>query len=319
MKSPARICTYLNQTKLGQLELVTSAMFSAFRERLTAYCSPFQAKSQRNPLKTRLKQDRRSVSPSERLENAKKWVSKSALSPSTAAKPNKIHKVKGARVSKKSNNIKTPTKNKCLTFNGANTKSAGNRKSPQSYTDDTDITLVHEDDDEEAVDSAQVSPGSNWSRRFEDDNTMVVDETVGGKGSNTEQEIAEDVSPSSVYNTGDLEKEQSDIQRLNAERALAEREKKAAAGSGYKECTDDMKALSHKLNMRGFEALVPNTWRLDFTTIPTRMFAKDDRKAFIKPAYGSQFRGKALLFTPQSVHLSPDTSGHIVLFSNPIY
>ena len=50
--------------------------------------------------------------------------------------------------------------------------------------------------------------------------------------------------------------------------------------------------LFNKLNMRGFEPLLPRTWELDFPTVPSALFTGDIQNAFMKAMYGSDFRGK---------------------------
>ena len=50
--------------------------------------------------------------------------------------------------------------------------------------------------------------------------------------------------------------------------------------------------LFNKLNMRGFEPLMPRTWALDFPTIPTDLFTEDAQQAFLKAVNGTDFRGR---------------------------
>ena len=50
--------------------------------------------------------------------------------------------------------------------------------------------------------------------------------------------------------------------------------------------------LFDKLNMRGFEPLLLQTWAIDFPTIPSALFTGDIQKAFLKAMHGSEFRGK---------------------------
>lgn len=60
--------------------------------------------------------------------------------------------------------------------------------------------------------------------------------------------------------------------------------------------TEDEITLFQKLGMRGYEPLMPISWTMDFKTIPTALFTKDDDVAFIKAAHGTDFRGKCCAF-----------------------
>ena len=50
--------------------------------------------------------------------------------------------------------------------------------------------------------------------------------------------------------------------------------------------------LFHKLNMRGFEPLLSETWDWDFETVPDRMFSGDDTKVLIKAREGNEYNGR---------------------------
>lgn len=54
---------------------------------------------------------------------------------------------------------------------------------------------------------------------------------------------------------------------------------------------EDEVALFQKLNMRGFEPLLPSTWSFDFRTCPEIIFSSDDEETFINSASGNDFRG----------------------------
>ena len=61
--------------------------------------------------------------------------------------------------------------------------------------------------------------------------------------------------------------------------------------------------LFQKLGMRGFEPLMPEAWAMDFVMMPSTLFTGNLEKAFIKPAYGNNFRGMS------SAHLDSSTIG----------
>ncbi|KAI4250883.1 MAG: hypothetical protein L6R35_007621, partial [Caloplaca aegaea] len=47
--------------------------------------------------------------------------------------------------------------------------------------------------------------------------------------------------------------------------------------------------LFHKLNMRGFEPLLPDTWDFEFVTLPNNLFSDNDAKVLIKAREGSEY------------------------------
>lgn len=49
--------------------------------------------------------------------------------------------------------------------------------------------------------------------------------------------------------------------------------------------------LFHKLNMRGFEPLLPDTWDFEFVTLPDNIFSANDGKVLIKAREGSEYNG----------------------------
>lgn len=55
--------------------------------------------------------------------------------------------------------------------------------------------------------------------------------------------------------------------------------------------SEDSIFMFQKLNMRGFEALLPNPWKEDFVTLPLNLFTPNDSKAFVKADGLSDFRG----------------------------
>lgn len=56
--------------------------------------------------------------------------------------------------------------------------------------------------------------------------------------------------------------------------------------------SEDAVFLFQKLNMRGFEPILPDDWKDDFPTVPLGLFTKVEPKQFIKAQHLSTFRGK---------------------------
>ena len=50
--------------------------------------------------------------------------------------------------------------------------------------------------------------------------------------------------------------------------------------------------LFKKLNIRGFEPLLPQNWRMDFPTCPYILFTADKSRTFIRSMNGNEFRGE---------------------------
>lgn len=56
--------------------------------------------------------------------------------------------------------------------------------------------------------------------------------------------------------------------------------------------TEDAIELVQKFQMRGFEPLMPKSWELDFSTLPSELFTANSEEAFIKSVVGKNFRGE---------------------------
>lgn len=54
--------------------------------------------------------------------------------------------------------------------------------------------------------------------------------------------------------------------------------------------------LYNKLNMRGFQPLLPTPWHMDFPTFPPVLFSSNNERVFIKSLCGKDFRGMHPLF-----------------------
>ncbi|KAF1972185.1 hypothetical protein BU23DRAFT_508954 [Bimuria novae-zelandiae CBS 107.79] len=59
--------------------------------------------------------------------------------------------------------------------------------------------------------------------------------------------------------------------------------------------SEDAVFLFQKLNMRGFEPILPYDWKADFPTVPLDLFTKNESKQFIKANCQSSFRAKYAL------------------------
>ena len=59
-----------------------------------------------------------------------------------------------------------------------------------------------------------------------------------------------------------------------------------------------------KLNIRGFEPLLPSNWQMDFPTCPNNLFTANKSRAFIHSANGNDFRGKQFLLILPSLSLT---------------
>lgn len=77
---------------------------------------------------------------------------------------------------------------------------------------------------------------------------------------------------------------------INVAQERAEREA-AVTNADRADWSDAELALFQRLNMRGFEPLLPGTWRLDFNTIPDSLFTDKDEEVFIGSSTGHDFRG----------------------------
>ncbi|EON60803.1 hypothetical protein W97_00012 [Coniosporium apollinis CBS 100218] len=59
--------------------------------------------------------------------------------------------------------------------------------------------------------------------------------------------------------------------------------------------TEDAIELVQKFQMRGFEPLMPKSWELDFSTLPSELFTANNEEAFIKSVVGKDFRATKAL------------------------
>jgi hypothetical protein len=78
--------------------------------------------------------------------------------------------------------------------------------------------------------------------------------------------------------------------KINIEK---ERNRRDQQGHELREAgwSEDVVFLFQKLGMRGFEPILPIGWIDDFETVPEDLFTENMDKAFIKPAFGSDYSG----------------------------
>ena len=72
----------------------------------------------------------------------------------------------------------------------------------------------------------------------------------------------------------------------------------------YQPTADDLRVMKtwssdevwtfHKLNNRGFEPLLPETWAQEFVTVPDDVFSKDDSEVYVKTHKGNEYNGRSL-------------------------
>ena len=83
----------------------------------------------------------------------------------------------------------------------------------------------------------------------------------------------------------------------------------AAQAVGKGDWSEAEIALFQRLSMRGFEPLLPGTWRMDFKTIPDPLFTDKDEEIFIGSTKGQDFRGK-----PDSTQSPHELLSELTLF-----
>lgn len=130
------------------------------------------------------------------------------------------------------------------------------------------------------------SPPSSLNRYTDFDGDTLVHESVEDLPEEEEYEwdaneetfLVDDGQYMELHKSVNHEKEQ--LRQENQGRELRE--------AGWSE---DAVFMFQKLNMRGFEPLLPDGWVNDFETLPVDLFTANENKAFIKADGGSDFRG----------------------------
>ncbi|KAJ4296867.1 hypothetical protein N0V90_006915 [Kalmusia sp. IMI 367209] len=143
-----------------------------------------------------------------------------------------------------------------------------------------------------AIDHALLppSPPSSLSRYRDFDGDTLVHDSVEGLPQEEESEwdaneetfVVDDGQYMDLHKSANHEKEQ--VRQENQSRKLRE--------AGWSE---DAVFMFQKLNMRGFEPLLPDGWVNDFETLPVDLFTANENKAFIKADVGSDFRAQHAL------------------------
>lgn len=144
---------------------------------------------------------------------------------------------------------------------------------------DEDENEDAEDDADDLANNTTLVAAEDEADDFANDTTLVAD------NADEEEDGADGEAPKiSQAEQGELGLD-VDMERERAERQAAAK----AAGKG--DWTAAEIELFERLSMRGFEPLLPGTWRMDFKTIPDPLFTDNDEEVFIGPTAGHDFRG----------------------------
>ena len=202
---------------------------------------------------------------------------------------------------------------------------AFNKKAAYAKDEDEDEDEDYEDDDEDMDDDADEdedeADGDAEDDDAEDNDEDPANETTMVAADDEDAELAndttlveaeddEDEDDEPANNTTLVEAEDDDDEDEADEEAPkisqaekgelglnidmeAERAQRHAAAQEVEQgdWTDAEVALFQRLSMRGFEPLLPGTWRMDFKTIPDPLFTDKDDEVFIGSINGHEFRG----------------------------
>jgi len=262
------------------------AYFATLRERVSTYVSPARTERKHatssSVTTTSLEQrlDRRSMSPATRT---KIWLTTyTPSSESTSARTPSVLGVQGSKVSK--GGLAKPATNSLAATKGRGGRYWGIRLLPEKvinkkdededYTEDVEGSTLLEDDSEDAP---QQSASSSDVDELANDTTLV-------------EEQDDDDDDESSGEARDLNHGEKGEYLVNMARERAKREK-ALTQITKGEWSEAEIALFQKLNMRGFEPLLPENWMMDFKTIPESLFTDKDEEVFINSVCGRDFRG----------------------------
>lgn len=146
--------------------------------------------------------------------------------------------------------------------------------------------------------SVQPAPSVEPAMEYESDDAIrasVEESPVGGS-----VDDAWDANEDTVLADDSEFLEQRKRTNVQRERVKQEVQGRELREAGWPE---DAVFLFQKLNMRGFEPLMPQGWAKDFESLPWDLFTLNDNIAFIKPDSGSDFRGAYECF-----HLSAESA-----------
>ena len=236
-------------------------------------------------LKQRL--DRRSMSPTTRT---KTWLA--APTPKKDVKTPDVLRVQDSKVVKRSA-LPSSTK-KSLSNTKANITFWGNLL-PVFFS------KPKQDGEDELEGETLIDDGASNTTAEDVDDTLIED-SKSSKYHVTKKLIATIPSSSELEHTNPAlltEEKKEHFFDIDAERAIREDITQNITRRGS--WTPDELFLFHKLNMRGFEAILPENWRLDFPTMPTRLFGTADQDVFISSLSGKDFRGTSPVFNPQYI------------------
>lgn len=290
------------------------ALLSTLRHRVYSFISPARtdrdSTSRHSSTGSRLEQrlDRRSMSPATRTKN---WLI-ARNTPSTDSSKGRTPSILGVQGRKK------------ITKRGYHGRSTLSPLAEARYGDERywDAPLYNKkaagaiDGDDQNMDDVEKDPDDEEEDAVEDadddaanlanDTTLVAADdkdddqandttlvTITGAANNDGDDAG--ANPRFISQAGPSDPAVG----INVAQERAERE--AAVANAYRaDWSDAELALFQRLNMRGFEPLLPGPWRLDFKTIPDSLFTDKDEEVFIGSSTGHDFRGTYTLAHPIS-------------------
>jgi len=239
-------------------------LFSTLRHRVYTYLSP--ARTDRNrtsststtsTLEQRL--DRRSMSPATRTKN---WLTRNTPSiDSSNSRTPSILGVQGSKITKRGYHGK-------LTLGPLSEAKCRDVRYWDAPLFNKKAACAIDDHDEDMQDS-------------EEDVKDVEEETVEDDEYDDADDLANDTTLVAADDAAD--------ELANDTTLVAADEDEDEAGEKAPKISEI--ALFQKLNMRGFEPLLPGTWKMDFKTIPGPLFTDNDEEVFIGSTSGHDFRG----------------------------
>jgi len=140
------------------------------------------------------------------------------------------------------------------------------------------------------------SPPTSVSRGTDFEGDTLIHDSIEGRDPVSEEEWDAN-EQTLVVDDGEYMELQKSVNREN------ERLKQEVQGRELREAgwTEDAVFLFQKLNLRGFEPLLPDTWVNDFDSLPVDLFTANDNKSFIRSDSGTDFRGR---FVPHILNVT---------------
>lgn len=274
-------------------------LFSTLRHRVYTYLSP--ARTDRNrtsststtsTLEQRL--DRRSMSPATRTKN---WLTRNTPSiDSSNSRTPSILGVQGSKITKRGYHGKLTlgplSEAKCRDVRYWDAP-LFNKKAACAIDDHDEDMQDSEEDvkdvEEETVEDDEYDDADDLAN----DTTLVAADDAADEGANDTTLVAadedEDEAGKKAPKISQVEQDELGV-AVDMEQERAERQAAVMDVEGT-DWSDAEIALFQKLNMRGFEPLLPGTWKMDFKTIPEPLFTDKDEEVFIGSTSGHDFRG----------------------------